>query len=380
MKKTISCVVVALVLTGCGGHAPKETEAASLPPVAVQTIQVEMQHWPVIYEAPGTVRARTATTLSSRVMGYIREIRVEPGDRVRAGQLLATIDSRDLDTGVLQAQAAETEARSAVAEAESGLAAAKAQLALARTTFKRMEDLHRKTSISDQEFDEAQARLRTAEANLEMAESRRRQLDAKIAQTQQAVQSAGVMQSYTQIQAPFSGLVTEKTGQTGQLATPGMPLLTIEREAAYRLEAPVEESLLGSIRQGQKVKVVLDAYAQTLDARVDEIVPAVDAQSRAFLVKASLPPAPTLRSGLFGRLLVERSPRESLVVPVDAIRQTGELQSVLVVQDGTARTRMITVGGSREEKAEVLTGLAPGERIIYPRPATLADGMKVEAR
>lgn len=378
--KIVIPALLATLLAGCGGHAPQKTEAASLPPVAVQTVAVQTVEWPVMYEATGTVRARTAATLSSRLMGYIREIRVQPGDHVRAGQLLVTIDSRDLDSAVRQAQAAETEARSSIAEADNGVAAAKAQLALAQATFNRMETLHKQTSISDQEFDEAQARLRTAQASLEMAHSRRTQLDAKIAQAKQGVESAGVMQSYNQIHAPFAGVVTEKPAQTGQLATPGTPLLTLEQAGGYRLEAAVEESLLGSIRVGQKVKVALDAYGQTLDARVDEIVPAVDAQSRAFLVKASLPAAPNLQSGLFGRLLIARAARQSAVVPVAAIRQTGELQSVLVAENGVARTRMVTVGSRQDGMAEILSGLSTGERIIHPRPAGLSDGMKVEAR
>jgi multidrug efflux pump subunit AcrA (membrane-fusion protein) len=379
MKIVIPALVV-LIITSCGGHDRSKTEAASVPPVAVQTTAVETVDWPVIYEAPGTVRARTAAVISSRLMGYIRETRVQPGDRVAAGQLLVTIDSRDLDATVRQAQAAEAEARSAIAEADNGIAAARAQLALAQATFKRMEILHKQTSISDQEFDETQARLRTAQATFDIAESKRTQINAKIVQAKQAVESAAIAQTFTRILSPFAGIVTEKPAQQGQLATPGMPLLTVEQTGGYRLEAPVEESLLGTIRVGQKVKVIFDAYGQTLDARVDEVVPAIDAQSRAFLVKASLPLATNLRSGLFGRLLIERRLRQSLVVPADAISQHGDLQSVFVAEDGVARTRMVAIGNKREGKVEILSGLAPGERIVRPRPANLSDGMKVEVR
>jgi multidrug efflux pump subunit AcrA (membrane-fusion protein) len=372
--------LLALVFTACGSHDPKRTEAASVPPVDVQTVQVATVSWPVTYEAPGTVRARTSAILSSRLMGYIREIRVQPGDRVTAGQVLVTIDARDLDANLRQAQAAEAEARTAVAEADNGIAAAKAQLALAQATFKRMETLHNQTSISDQEFDETQARLRTAHAAFEMAQSKRTQIDARIAQAKQSVESAGIAQTFTRIQTPFAGIVTEKPAEPGQLAMPGMPLLTIEQAGGYRLEAPVEESLLGSIRVGQHVKVALDAYGQTLDARVDEVVPAIDAQSRAFVVKASLPSAPNLRSGLFGKLLIERSARQSPVVPADAIARYGELRSVFVADNGVARTRMVAIGSTREGAVEILSGLVPGERVIRPRPANLVDGMKVAVR
>ena len=378
--KIVIPALLSLLISACRGHDPERTEAATRQPIHVQTVQVETVRWPVTYEAPGTVRARDSAILSSRVMGYIGEIRVQPGDRVTAGQLLVTIDSRDLEANVRQAQAGEAEARSAVAEADNAIAAAEAQLALAQATFKRMETLHKKASISDQEFDEAQARLRTAQAGVEMAQSKRRQIEAKIAQAKQAVESAGIAQAFTRIQSPFSGIVTEKPAQQGQLAMPGMPLLIIEHTGGYRLEAPVDESLLGTIRVGQTVRVALDAYGRTLNARVDEIVPAIDSESRAFHVKASLPSVPDLRSGVFGKLLIERSARQSPVLPADAITRRGELQSVFVADNGVARTRMVAIGGMLDDKVEILSGLVPGERVIHPRPTNLSDGMKVEVR
>jgi RND family efflux transporter MFP subunit len=313
-------------------------------------------------------------------MGYVREVRVQTGNRVSAGQLLVRIDSRDLEAGLLQARAAEQEARSAIAEAENGIAAAKAQLGLAQVTFRRMEDLFAKKSISNQEFDEAQARLGSAEAAWQMAVSRRAQLDAKIAQAAQSVESASVMRSYAEIRAPFVGVVTDKQVEQGQIATPGRPLLTIEQEGAYRLEAPVQESMLGRVRVGQDVSVLLDTCKQPLSARLTEIVPAVDPTSRAFVVKATLPSGPMIRSGLFGRLRVQRGIEEAIAIPADAIVHRGALQSVFVAENGVARLRMVTAGQTRDGQAEILSGLQAGEKVIHPRPANLTDGVRVEVR
>jgi RND family efflux transporter MFP subunit len=213
-----------------------------------------------------------------------------------------------------------------------------------------------------------------------MALSRRAQLESRIAQAKQGVESASIMRSYSEIVAPFSGIVTEKIANPGQLATPGAPLLTIEASGGFRLEAPVEESMLGSIRLGQTAPVLLDASDQTLSARITEIVPAVDPASRSFIVKASLPASNHVRSGVFGRLRLPRGTRESIAVPGDAVSHRGEIQSVFVVENGVARTRMITTGEERDSKVEVLSGLQPGEKIVYPLPAGLADGSKVEAR
>jgi RND family efflux transporter MFP subunit len=213
-----------------------------------------------------------------------------------------------------------------------------------------------------------------------MAVSKRSQLDARIAQAAQGVESASVMRSYSEIRAPFAGVVTEKRVEQGQMATPGTPLLTIERAGAYRLEAPVQESMLGSIRTGQKVSVVLDAVNEPVSAQVTEIVPVVDPSSRAFLVKATLPPSQIIRSGLFGRMRVQRGAQQTLSVPAEAIVHRGSMQSVFTADNATARMRMITAGESRNGQVQILSGLDAGDRVIHPRPAGLSDGARIEVK
>ena len=166
-------------------------------------------------------------------MGYVREVKVQTGDHVREGQLLVTLDARDLDANARRAEAAREEVRTSVPEADSAVAAAKANLDLAQTTFNRMKELFQKKSISNQEFDEASAKLKAAQAAYEMARARRTQLDAKLAQAEQEVRATEVTRSYAEISAPFAGIVTAKSVDPGTLAVPGAPLLTIERDGAY---------------------------------------------------------------------------------------------------------------------------------------------------
>jgi membrane fusion protein, multidrug efflux system len=372
---------VMVFLSGCSHpRKPDSAEAASKPALAVRVIPVAEQELESTLEAPGTVRAAVSSTLSSKVLGYVREIRVRPGDRVSPNQLIAVIDARDLDAMLLQAKAAEREARSGIPEAENAVAAAKAQQALAEATFRRMEGLYKTRSISPQEFEEVQAKLRTAEAATQMAIARRTQLDAKIEQAEQAVASASVMRSHAEVRAPFAGLVTEKKTEAGQMATPGSPLVTVEQSGAYRLEASVEESLLSKVRVGEVVTVVLDAIGEPVPARITEIVPAIDASSRSFLVKAALPPNQGLRSGLFGRLRINRGTRTAITIPVGAAMRRGDMETVMVADSGVARARMVTTGTRQDGRAEVLSGLQPGDQVIFPIPQGLTDGAKVEVR
>lgn len=370
-----------LMLAGCGGKAPEQGVAgSSSTPVAVTTFTVSQEDWPAVYEASGTVRALTTSVISSKVMGYVREVKVQAGDRVRAGQPLIVLDSRDLEAGYRQAEAALTEARSANLEADNAISGAKANLDLAQVTFGRMKELFDKRSISNQEFDEASARLKVAKAGYEMALSKRTQLQSKIAQAEQGRMSAEVMRSYAEIAAPFAGVVTEKSVEPGNLAAPGAPLLTIEREGAYRLEVPVEESRLAGIRIGQPVTVSLDALGRAIEGRVSEIVPAIDAASRAFTVKIDLPALHELRSGLYGRARFSLGRQRVLAVPAGAIQERGQLASLLVADGGVARTRLVTLGQKSGDRVEVLSGLNSGEKIVFPVPAGVSDGTRVEVR
>ena len=177
--------------------------------------------WPSIYEATGTVRARVSAVIAAKLMGYVREVRVQAGDRVREGQLLVTLDTRDLDVSSRRAEAAREEVRAAVPEADSAVAAAKANLDLAQVTFGRMQDLFQKKSISNQEFDEASAKLKAAQAAYDMAQARRVQLNAKLAQVDQEVRSTEVTRSYAEVLAPFAGVVVCQIGRTRQSGLAG---------------------------------------------------------------------------------------------------------------------------------------------------------------
>lgn len=364
-------------LAACGD--PPEIQHEALPrAIAVHVTTANVERWPSIYEATGTVRARTSATIAAKWMGYVREVKVQVGDRVRAGQLLVALDARELDAGANHAVAVREEVRNGIPEADSAVAAAKANLDLVQATFQRMNELYEKKSISDQEFDEASAKRKAAQAAFEMARAKRTQLDAKLAQAAEDVRAAQVARSYAEVQAPFAGIVTAKSVDPGNLTTPGAPLFTIERDG-YRLEASVEESKLGAIRVGQPVSVALDGINHAFHAHVSEIVPSVDAASRAYTVKMDLPAEAGLRSGIFGRARFQLGSRMVLAIPFAAISERGQLQSVLVAENGAARTRLITLGEKANDKVEALSGLSAGDQVIFPIPPAIVDGEPVEA-
>ncbi|MBI4905061.1 MAG: efflux RND transporter periplasmic adaptor subunit [Acidobacteria bacterium] len=369
------------LLTACGPEEPAHKAEARPPaPINVQTIAAKSVQWGETREVAGTVRARVTGNVAARILAQVREVRVNTGDIVRAGQVLIVLDSKDLDVSIRQAEEAQREARSAEGEVTSAIRAAKAQLDLAQATFRRMKDLFDKKSISNQEFDEAQARLRMAEANHDMALAKQRQLQARIAQSGESVKNAGIMKGYAELTSPFNGIVMEKRIEPGSMASPGMPLLVIEQTGAYRLEAPLDESLAANLKRGQRVEVTLDALDRTVQSPVGEIAPAADPATRSLTVKLDLPALPNLRSGMSGRARFQQTATQALSLPAAAVHPQGSLQLVYVNDQGKARTRIVTTGDRRGDLVQILSGLTESEAVIHPVPATLTDGTSVEAR
>ena len=379
-SKSLAATVAACFFLGACHEDPRKAEAIVSQPVAANTVAAAAVEWPSISEAVGTTRARTSAVISSKVMGYVGEVKVRVGDTVKAGELLVTVDSRDLDAAWKQAQAARQEAVDAGQEVTNAVASAQANLDFAKATFRRMDDLYQKKSISDQEYDEATSKLKVAQAAYDMSVSRRAQLGAKLRQADEAVNAAAVMRGYSEIRAPFAGIVTDKPVDPGVLATPGAPLLTVEQAGALRLEVPVDETFLADTHVGQPVTVRFDSLNRTIEARVSEIVPSVDPASRAFVVKIDLPGIPNLRSGVYGKAQFSRGTRQVIAVPAAAVTEQGQVQSVMVDDSGVARTRLVTTGQKQGDQVEILSGLNVGELVISPRPLTLADGARLEAR
>jgi membrane fusion protein, multidrug efflux system len=396
----ISFIFVALMIFSCG----KKEEAVIEKPGAIEGIKTEtLALSPVegAYEAIGTVRSRTTSLLSSKTVGNIMVLHVREGDPVRKGQLLIEIDDRDAraqlqktQAGLREAEDAQEEIDQNIRAAESARDAAEAGRSLALATFDRYKSLLEQRSVSPQEFDEVQAKLRVAEAEVERASrmlqallARKNQVRAKQEQVKADITSAQVYAGYSRILSPMDGVVTSKQAEIGLLAAPGVPLLTLEDNAHYRLEVSVEDSMLRQIRLGASAQVSIDALGpREFSGRVAEIVPASDPASRSSTVKIDLgalegrsggPSA--LRSGLYGRARFPVGQRQILKVPMKAILQRGQLTSVFSVDPAhILHLRLIKTGKPYGDQIEVLSGLNEGDRIVVEGLDKAKEGARVQ--
>jgi RND family efflux transporter MFP subunit len=292
---------------------------------------------PLRVEVTGQVASVTQATLSSQIQAAVKEMRVREGSVVKRGETLVVLDDRDLRADLARAEA----------EADN-----------AKTHLKRMRDLFTQDSVARQELENAERSFKVAEANRTAAQTR---------------------VSYTVVAAPFGGLVTEKLIHAGELASPGRPLLRVEDPHQLRLEATVAEGDLKSLSRGDRVVVLIDALAgQSLEGTVAQILPTGDSATHTVLVKVELPPTAGLKSGMFGRMQLEKGTGRTLVVPRTSVIERGDLSGVFVVgSDSLAHLRWIKVGRSVGDQVEALSGLNQGERVLVSGSQG-SDGARIE--
>lgn len=359
--------LMSIVFAGCSSE--RRIQAAA--PETVSDVQIVLSRKATVpdwVEAVGTVRAVQTSQLASQIMGTLLNVEVREGEHVQAGQVLAVIDDALPRAAVEQATAAELASQKNVSATES-------EYQLAEITKNRYQRLYEKGTVSAQEFDIVKTRYQSAEARREMARAESAQVNAALTQARTSL-------GYTRIRAPFAGLVTERKADPGSLASPGMPILTLEDTRNYRLEVTVDESDLRLVRVGQSTPVTVDALESAgVTGKVVQIVPAADPGSRSFLAKIELPKDSHLRSGLFGRAQFPRAERSALLIPRSAVVERGQLQGVYVLDaELIASLHYVTLGRTSGQQVEVLSGLAGGERVIAAPGDREFGGKRIVAR
>jgi RND family efflux transporter MFP subunit len=382
LLQIVALGVVAGGLSACGSAGDRaQTKAAA--PVPVTVAPVTTIDTAERLEAGGVVAARESASISSRIVATISGIHVKPGDPVRAGEVLITLDARDATAHTGQARASAVAADKGLTQARTQQSAAEAEHRLAAAFHKRIATLHARNSATDQERDEAEARLAAAAARLAGTQAGIEGADAQLAAAHAAVGVATATESCTTVRAPFDGMVTERLTDPGNLAAPGVPLLRIDSGGARQVVVRVDEARAKYVHPGDAVIVVIDAAADQgadamgLEGVVTEVARAVGTDQRAFTVKVSLPSTVSARTGSFARVVFRGAPRRALVVPAHAIQRHGQVLSVFVVKDGVATLRLIRVGTSSSEGVEVVAGLDAGESIVVSPLTGLADGVRV---
>lgn len=356
MKKyiyLITLTALSLLLTNCGSEETKEVAATS-PVISVKVNEVKANTNNPFLSLSGKIQATQSADLSTRIMGYVNNVNVSVGDEVKQGQLLVSINSNDLQAKKAQVTAGINEATAAFNNAKKD--------------YDRFTNLFAENSASQKELDDVTAHYEMAKSRLASANQMKNEINAKFA--------------YTNITAPFSGVITSKTVEPGDMANPGMPLISIEKPGSFEVMAMVPETEISEIEKGAAVKVLVKSLEKSLPGKVIEISTSAKHTGGQFLVKIALEETKeNLLSGMFATVqfpIERKTNTQMILIPKEALVVNGQLTGVYTVsQSNTALLRWLRIGRTYGDHVEILSGLNTDEAYIIAAEGKLFNGAKV---
>lgn len=367
IRHKTACFISAFILfacAGCGGDRPSEATGRAAAVSVVRTVKAEVAKMPQWYRAVGTVRARTDVRVEAQVTGRVLNVSVRPGESVKKGQVLVRLDDREARSRLEQARQGYAAAQAGLAQSQRGVESGDAQFRKAEATYRRMKGLFEQKAISAEEMEKSESAWLQTRAGLEQAKRAVDGAKAGLGEAEKLVHQAEIALGYTVVRAQEDGEVARRSAEPGDLAFPGKVLLTLQTGGSLRLEAQVRESLIGTVRVGDILPVEIAAIGNDpLQGSVEEIEPLADPGTRSFLVKAGIPAVPGVYPGMFGRLLVPRGDKEIVLVPAEAVRRVGQLETVLVQEKDGWTPVYVRVGEARGMMVEIVSGLSGTETL-----------------
>ncbi|HKK11670.1 MAG TPA: efflux RND transporter periplasmic adaptor subunit [Flavobacteriaceae bacterium] len=346
---TLSLLGLSLVLASCGGESKKPSTDSN--PIAVTVKTVTDSDNNSFIATSGTVQAVNSANLSTRMMGFVTAVPVDVGDKVKEGQLLVAINDSDLRAKLSQVNANITEASAAFANAEKD--------------YNRFKNLYAENSTSQKEFDDMTAHYNMAKARLEGAEQMKREVEAQF--------------TYANIRAPFSGVITGKYINAGDMANPGMPLVALESPGNFEVMTRVPESEISKIKTGSTVNVFVKSISKHAQGKVTEVSSSAKNTGGQYVVKVALDNADaSILSGMYVTVQFPVEIQEkagTVLIPMDALVTQGQLSGVYTVSESnTAILRWLRLGRTFGDQIEVLSGLSSNETYIISADGKLYNG------
>jgi HlyD family secretion protein len=367
-------------------------------PSRVALVTLEQRDFAQTVVATGHVEAPHRVSIAAQVVGSVSEVPVAEGQTVAAGDPLVVLDARELRAAADQADSAVEQARLRLRSieevqrpvAEQSLRQAQVNLDNARAARQRTADLFAQAFVGQAALDDAQKAADLAEAQVASARkqfdafaatgSERRIAEAALVQARAAAETAQARLRYTRIDAPVGGVLIARDVEPGDVVQPGKTLMTLSPAGETQLIVQIDERNLARIQLGQVARASADAFADDrFAAEIVYINPGIDAQRGSVEVKLRVPQPPAyLRQDMTVSVDIEvaRRPR-AVLVPLDALHDADANPWVLRVEDGVARRRDVRIGLRGNGFAEVLAGVAAGDRIVSTSATSVRAGDRV---
>jgi RND family efflux transporter MFP subunit len=371
--------------------AASQTSSRSDRPLVVESVRPQREQLERSLELAASVDAFEKATLFAKISGYLREIRVDRGDRVTQSQLLAVLDIPETRQEVESARAQVRETEALVAQTESDRNQAEAEFRLQDLTAKRVRDVHKEEAelIPQQEVDAAEANAEVARAKLEAAANKIKLASARLETARANLGRTEALLEYARIVAPFSGVVTARYVDRGALIqaatssqTQAAPLVTVMNLDSVRVQCDVPEKDVVWVRVGMPIRFRLDALpGREFRGHITRITTVLDPSTRTMRAEVEhANPGHQIRPGMYGRItLLLETRRGALTLPAEALVVEKSRKYIFVVENGKARRVEVETGVDTGTRVEIVRGLQGSEEVVVAGRSTLKDGDAVRS-
>jgi RND family efflux transporter MFP subunit len=385
-------LAAAIVSTSCSpAESPIQAKStdAQAPAVVVPVARIERADIASRALLTAEFQPFQEVDVMAKVAGYVRSIKVDLGDRVRDGQLLAELEIPEMTDEISKASAMVEQSSSEIAAATDELKRAESSHQIAHVSYTRLQSVAAKEPglIPQQELDEAHSKDLVAEAQVASARSKLRVEENKTRVAKAEEARLRTLRNYITITAPFAGTVTRRYANTGSMIQAGiasqsqaMPLVRLSQLSTLRLSLPVPESLVSAVRIGQPVEVRVKSLERGFEGRVSRFAARVDTSTRTMITEVDvLNPAGTILPGMYAEVALETSQhKDVLTAPVDAVDRAGTATRVYTVdQGGVIRVVPVQLGIEDPTRVEIVSGVQESDLVITGRRTGLKAGDKV---
>jgi RND family efflux transporter MFP subunit len=387
----LAMTIMAACSSRAGNATAAQAAAPSVPVVAVS--KVARTDLSTAIALTAEFSPYQEVDVMAKISGYVREINVDIGDRVKAGDVLATLEIPEMQDDLSRASASIEEAAAELAAAKDELQRAQSQHEMDHLSYSRILDVAKREKglVPQQQVDEAHSRDLVAEAQVSAAKSHIAAFEQRIRVSQAEQARYKTMYQYAVITAPFSGVVTRRYANKGSLIQAGtssqtqaMPLVRISENGRLRLDLPVPESAVPSVRLGQLVDVKISALNKTFPGRVSRFEDKLDESTRTMKTEVDVPNSSlSLVPGMYAEVdLVTGERKNVLSVPVEAIDGSGDAGRVFrVSSSGELQALNVRLGLENAQRIEIRDGgLQDGDEVVVGSRSGLKDGARVQPR
>lgn len=323
--------------------------------------------------------------------GYVKSIRVDIGDRVHTGQILAELEIPEMQDDIARAKASVEAAQADIEVAQGDLSRAQSTYDIANLSYQRISDVATKEPglVPQQEVDVAHSKQLETTAQVVAAKSNLETARRKLAMAKAEQARWTTLQNYTIITAPFTGVITKRYANTGAMIQQGtasetqaMPVVRLSQNNLLRLIVPIPESAVPTVRIGETVDVNVTALHRTIKGKVTRFEDKVSLATRTMNTEIDVPnPDYVLVPGMYAEVNLQlRQSNKVLAVPLDAVEESGDSSQVYAVEDSTIRIIPVDTGVKTSRQEEIRSGVQEGDLVIIGRHAGLQAGEKVQPK